>query len=200
MPDNPFFVPGRCYRRGAQMMHVLGPLFPTWLPEAERALWSEVSEEEWNEALARVSRARKAAEGRVHSGDLFEPGDPALGQLSRLSDGRGAALDPADPQHRLMLEIARDLRAAGFELHDCALKSPTGGVCLAPGPGGGVIVTWAQHDVLAGETPLPDIYLELEELMNYALAEVLAVMRWRLEPIAQAGAYVVIARSEEGAS
>lgn len=53
--DDVYFVPGRCYRRGNQMMRVLGPLFPTVLPAAERRRWREVTEEEWNETLARVA-------------------------------------------------------------------------------------------------------------------------------------------------
>lgn len=128
----------------------------------------------------------------AHPGDLLEAGDPALDQLRRLSDGLGRRLRPEQPLHRLTLAVARDLRAAGFELHDCALQTPTGGVCLLPsGPDEGVIVTWAEHDVLAAGCALYGIYAYVLEAMNYALAMVLAHMGWRVEPLGEAGAYIV---------
>jgi hypothetical protein len=50
----PYFIPGRCYRRGDQLMRVIGPLFPTVLPLTELALWREITEEEWDVTLVRV--------------------------------------------------------------------------------------------------------------------------------------------------
>lgn len=128
----------------------------------------------------------------IHPGDLFEADDPALLQLDRLSDGCGRRLRPDQPLHRLTLTIARDLRAAGFELHDCALEMPTGGVCLLPSaPDEGVIVTWAQHDVLTTDCTVYHVYARVLDTMNRALAMVLIWMGWRVEPLGVAGIYVV---------
>lgn len=49
------------------------------------------------------------------------------------------------PLADLTRALARDLIAAGFEIHDCAGKAPGAGVCLTPGSNAqGVIVTWTQ--------------------------------------------------------
>lgn len=50
----PYFIPGRYYRRGDQLMRAIGPLFPTLLPMAEVDRWREIAKEEWDETLARV--------------------------------------------------------------------------------------------------------------------------------------------------
>ena len=132
------------------------------------------------------------ADRRLGPGDLFEPDDPALDQLGRLSDGCGGQLRSDQPLHQLTLAVARDLRAAGFELHDCALQTPTGGVCLLPSnPDGGVIVTWAEHDVLAAGSTLYGVYAYVFETMNHALAMLLACMGWCVEPLGYVSAYVV---------
>jgi len=117
----------------------------------------------------------------VHASELLRPGDPALRQLGRLSDGWGGTLDPdRNAEHRLALEVGRALLAAGFELYDCGHHAPTGGVCLTPSSSppasyAGVLVTWAQHDVLAHveDGPLYDVYRQVQEVMNEALGEVL---------------------------
>lgn len=135
----------------------------------------------------------------IHAGDLFEPRDPALDQLGRLNDGWGRRLRPDQPIHALALAVARDLRAAGFELHDCALETPTGGVCLLPSdPDNGVIVTWAEHDVLVNACDLYGVYVHVLETMNHALAVVLSCMGWCVEPLGEAGAYVVRDRMRVG--
>jgi hypothetical protein len=132
----------------------------------------------------------------MRPGDRFRPEDPALEQLDRLSDGWGCRLRADDPQHQLAVGIARDLRAAGFELHDCAAHAPTGGVCLTPSSSppasyAGVIVTWTQHDVLAHAGDLFGVHSDVQEVMNYALADVLAILGWRVEQFGQASAHIV---------
>lgn len=135
---------------------------------------------------------RKMPGRPVHPGELLEPGDTALVQLDRLSDGFGRRLRRDQPLHQLALAIARDLRAAGFELHDCALETPTGGVCLLPSaPDEGVFVTWAQHDVLTADCAMYHVYARVLDTMNQALAMVLIWMGWRVEPLGQSGVYVV---------
>src|SRR3954453_1647361 len=70
--------------------------------------------------------------------------------LRRLSDGYGNRLRSLYPQGHLIDEVARSLVRAGFELHDCAARERTGGVCLTPSTAdAGVIVTWTVHDALA---------------------------------------------------
>lgn len=132
---------------------------------------------------------------RTHPGELLQPNDPALVQLGRLSDGWGRRLRPERSLHQLTLAIARDLRAAGFELHDCALGTPTGGVCLLPSvPDDGVIVTWAEHDLLVTSCAMYGVYAHVMDTMNHALAMVLAGMGWCVEPLGEAGAYVITDR------
>jgi hypothetical protein len=116
--------------------------------------------------------------------ELLQPGDPALEQLGRLSDGWGGTLDAGrNAEHRLAMEVGRALLAAGFELHDCGRNAPTGGVCLTPSSSppasyAGVLVTWAQHDVLAHveDGPLYDVYRQVQDAMNEALGEVLRAL------------------------
>ena len=54
----PSLLPGRCYRRDDQLIRLLGPVYPAMLPETEAAQWREVSEAEWNDALARAGADR----------------------------------------------------------------------------------------------------------------------------------------------
>ena len=110
-----------------------------------------------------------------------------------LADGFGMPLVPpgTDPLADLARALARDLLAAGFEIHDCASKAPGGGVCLTPGANAqGVIVTWTQHD--AAEAAFGySRHADLQEQMNYALADVLTTMGYPVEGFGQATAHVV---------
>lgn len=111
----------------------------------------------------------------------------------RLSDGFGTPLVPpgTEPIADLARALARDLIAAGFEIHDCAAKAPGGGVCLTPGAdAGGVIVTWTQHD--ASEAALGyGRHADIQEQMNYAVADVLTTIGYPVEEFGQAGANLV---------
>lgn len=110
-----------------------------------------------------------------------------------LADGFGMPLAPrgTDPLADLTRALARDLIAAGFEIHDCADKAPGGGVCLTPGSNAqGVIVTWTQHD--AAEAAFGyGRQSDLQEHMNYALAEVLTMIGYPVEGFGQATAHLV---------
>ena len=110
-----------------------------------------------------------------------------------LADGFGMPLAPpgTDPLADLTRALARDLIAAGFEIHDCAGKAPGGGVCLTPGSNAqGVIVTWTQHD--AAEAAFGySRQTSVQEQMNYALADVLTTIGYPVEAFGQAAAHLV---------
>ncbi len=110
-----------------------------------------------------------------------------------LADGFGMRLATpgTDPLADLTRALARDLIAAGFEIHDCAGKAPSGGVCFTPSPNtGGVIVTWAQHD--AAEAAFGySRQVDLQEQMNYYLADVLSTIGYSVEDFGQATAHLV---------
>ena len=111
----------------------------------------------------------------------------------RLSDGFGMrlALPGAVFSADLTRSLVRDLVAAGFAIHDCAGNAPGGGVCLTAATSSeGVIVTWTQHD--AAEAALGyRRYADIQEQMNYALADILTTMGYPVEEFGQAGANLV---------
>ena len=116
--------------------------------------------------------------------------------LRRLSDGYGDRLTSLYPQTQLITELARSPVSAGFELHDCAARNRTGGVCLTPSTAvAGVIVTWTVHDVLAYDHARSAENIDVHEIMNYALADVLRVQGWVVEPFGEASAHRVTVRA-----
>lgn len=135
--------------------------------------------EEWADEEHRQRRALKRLE--------------ADADCAPLADGFGMRLAApgTDPLADLTRALARDLIAAGLEVHDCAGKAPGGGVCLTPSPNtGGVIVTWAQHD--AAEAAFGyGRHVDLQELMNEHLADVLATIGYTVENFGQATAHLV---------
>lgn len=102
---------------------------------------------------------------------------------------------PADlaPAGYLAREVATALVEAGFELHHCAAKAATGGVCLTPtNDPDGVVVAWTQHDRMAIEfVHGHDSYVGVQETMNYAVADVLVAIGFALEGFGQASAHIV---------
>ncbi len=124
----------------------------------------------------------------------FEEDLPA--HLRRVSDGYGRRLNALYPHAHMTTEIARGLVSAGFELHDCAARARTGGVCLtACAAKSGVIVTWTVHDVLAFDHSRHYEDADVHEVMNNALAEVLTVQGWRVEAFGQSSAHLVTGRA-----
>jgi hypothetical protein len=116
--------------------------------------------------------------------------------LRRLSDGYGNRLTSLYPQGYLIDEVTRSLVSAGVELHDCAARNRTGGVCLTPSTAvAGVIVTWTVHDVLAYDHARCAENVDVHEIMNYALADVLRVQGWVVEPFGEASAHRVTGRA-----
>ena len=110
-----------------------------------------------------------------------------------LADGFGMPLAPpgTEPLADLTRAVARDFIAAGFAVHDCAGKAPGGGVCLTPAADArGVIVTWTQHDA-SGAAFGYNRYSDLQEQMNYALADVLTTLGYPVDGFGQATAHLV---------
>lgn len=143
--------------------------------------------------------ARDAAEAEEarYTADLArarECLDTAMAEaVGRLTDGWGSPISAAHPQYATITRLARDLVAAGFVVHDCLACAQVGGVCLTPTTEG-VTVTWTPHDSLAVDVELYDQARDVNELMNYTLADVLCVLGWQTEPYGQASAHVVTGR------
>jgi hypothetical protein len=117
-------------------------------------------------------------------------------QLDRLADDWDALIDDADPLTGLVCEIAAAVAEAGLPLHDCAGRTANpqlGGVCLTPLPDEhGVIVTWTQHDRMAlGRVRGHAADLAAQDVMNHAVAGVLAAFGFEVEPFGQASGHVV---------
>jgi hypothetical protein len=117
-------------------------------------------------------------------------------QLDRLPDDWDLLIDDADPLTGLVCEVAAAVVEAGLPLHDCAGRTSApqlGGVCLTPAPGEkGVLVTWAQHDRMAlGRVRGYAADLAAQDVMNAAVAGVLAAFGFLVEPFGNATGHVV---------
>src|SRR2546421_656893 len=98
-----------------------------------------------------------------------------------LRDSYGHHLSASDPLYPLARDVAHALTEAGFTLHHCAQHDPLyrlGGLCLLPvSPGhdpgavGGVVVSWATHNLLSLDWDRWDQQHGIQEVMNGALAE-----------------------------
>lgn len=123
-------------------------------------------------------------------------------ELDKLTDGWNAPLSAATgPQAVLARQVATALVEAGFTLHDCAGlagEKARGGVCLTPNtpgsgghPAGGVIVAWTQHDRMAlDHTRGYQVYADVQDTMNYAVADVLLSIGFTVQQFGQASAHI----------
>jgi hypothetical protein len=117
-------------------------------------------------------------------------------QLDRLADDWGALIDDADPLTGLVCEVAAAVAEAGLPLHDCAGRTAgaqLGGVCLSPAPGEhGVLVSWTQHDRMAlGRVRGHVADLAAQEVMNHAVADVLAAFGFLVESFGETSGHIV---------
>jgi hypothetical protein len=117
-------------------------------------------------------------------------------QLDRLADDWDALIDDADPLTGLVCEVAAAVAEAGLPLHDCAGRTSSpqlGGVCLTPAPGEhGVLVSWTQHDRMAlGRVRGHAADLAAQDVMNHAVAGVLAAFGFLVEPFGEASGHIV---------
>ena len=105
-------------------------------------------------------------------------------------DARAPFASPCE----LLSQVAISLIEAGFEIHDCAARARTGGVCLTPSShhSPGVIVTWTPHDALAEDDGRYAAYRAVLDTMNFALGDVLLGLGYDVREYGQAGANLVV--------
>jgi hypothetical protein len=115
-------------------------------------------------------------------------------QLERLPEDWAGVFSDDDPLTTLVVEVTAALAEAGLPLHDSAgPDDEVGGACLIPEPElGGIVVTWRQHDRLGvdqvhGPTPAALV----QQVMNRALAEVLAARGFVVDAFGGASGHVV---------
>ena len=115
-------------------------------------------------------------------------------QLERLPDDWATVLSDDDPLTTLVVEVTAALTEAGLPLHDSAGPSDeAGGACLIPQSElGGIVVTWRQHDRMSidrvhGATPDGLV----QQVMNRAVAEVLAARGFVVEAFGGASGHIV---------
>ena len=122
-------------------------------------------------------------------------------EVAKLSDGWDGRLFPDHPLTVLAARITRSLVEAGFVLHDCAARLRTGGVCVTPSTGtGGVIITWTTHDVLVQDLTRASDNAGVHEVMNYAVADVLRELGWKVDGFGEATAHIVTAQDHAQAA
>ena len=115
-------------------------------------------------------------------------------QLERLPDDWDAGLSDEDPLATLVVEVAAALAEAGLPLHDSdGADSAVGGVCLTPEPGlGGIVVSWRQHDRMSvDQVHGAAADAKLQQVMNRALADVLVLRGFGVDPFGGASGHVV---------
>jgi hypothetical protein len=127
--------------------------------------------------------------------------------VSGLAGADGTPLTAGRPRG-LAREIVRDLVEAGFAVHRCYGWDPArrlGGVCVQPVPAqadpegaGGVMVSWAVHDLLAMDTGREQACEDTQEIMNLALAEMLFALGWALRPVGAGGVWMATGRRPPG--
>ena len=115
-------------------------------------------------------------------------------QMDRLPEDWDTVLSEEDPLTTLVVEVTAALAEAGLPLHDSAgADCEVGGVCLTPGPGhAGILVTWRQHDRMSVDqvhSAAADAAVQL--IMNRALAEVLTVRGFEVEPVGRGSGHIV---------
>jgi hypothetical protein len=106
-----------------------------------------------------------------------------------------------------LFQIAERLVEAGFTLHDCAGPGRVlGGVCLTPTTAGahldgeGVIVTWAQHDRLAGDDTRYPVYEAIQDELNAVLGYVLELLGFEVHSFGEGGANLVVGPATDPAA
>jgi hypothetical protein len=115
-------------------------------------------------------------------------------QLERLPDDWATVLSDDDPLTTLVVEVTAALAEAGLPLHDSAGPGDEiGGACLIPQPElSGIVVTWRQHDRMSVDRAHGATADALvQQVMNRALAEVLAARGFVVDAFGGASGHVV---------
>ncbi|MDT7686624.1 MAG: hypothetical protein QOG57_6934 [Pseudonocardiales bacterium] len=117
-------------------------------------------------------------------------------QLDRLIDGQDEALAAHHPYAALARELTSALVETGFDLQHRAPQDAVAGVCLTPSTDG-VTIAWIQHTrQTEHHAPGNTIYEEIQQTMNYALADVLTALGFEVEEGGQDSANIVTGRRE----
>ncbi len=127
--------------------------------------------------------------------------------VSGLADPDGTPLTARQPGG-LARDIARDLVEAGFAVHHCYGWDPArrlGGICVRPVPAqadpegqGGVVLSWAVHDLLALDPGREQVCEDVREIMNLSLAEMLPALGYEVRPVAAGGAWMATGHCPPG--
>ncbi|MGY1740825.1 MULTISPECIES: hypothetical protein [unclassified Blastococcus] len=115
-------------------------------------------------------------------------------QLGRLPAEWEDVVDDEDPLTTLAVEVTAALAEAGLPLHDPAGEdSALGGACLGCQPDlDGVVVTWRQHERMSvDQVHGADADAAVQQVMNRAVADVLAVRGFAVEPFGGGSGHVV---------
>jgi hypothetical protein len=116
-------------------------------------------------------------------------------ELDRLPEEWDELLSDTDPLTTLVVEVAAAVVEAGLPLQDLRQHDAAGGVCLVPEPGRrGVLVSWRPHDRMSlyqarGATADDAV----QDLMNATIADVLAQLKFVVEPYGATGCVLVTA-------
>ncbi|MBM7806172.1 hypothetical protein JOD57_002009 [Geodermatophilus bullaregiensis] len=116
-------------------------------------------------------------------------------QLDRLPEDWDADLDDDDPLVTLLVDVTAVLTESGLPLWDATGPGGAlGGVCLSAEPGlGGVVVGWRQHDRMsADQVHGADVDVDVQQVVNAALADVLCVRGFDVELLGGAASGCVV--------
>ncbi|WNV75300.1 hypothetical protein [Geodermatophilus sp. DSM 44513] len=115
-------------------------------------------------------------------------------QIDRLPDDWQAVVSDDDLVTTLVVEVAAALTETGLPLHDAdGPGNRLGGACLTPEPGlGGIVVTWRQHDRMSVDEVHGAVVNEsVHQVMNRALADVLARRGFTVEALGGGSGHLV---------
>jgi hypothetical protein len=193
--DDPFSGEGWwlvVYEEGGPGPVVAGPF-----PDRTAASWASAAHMDGGPDGVRPCYGIRRADGGLDR--LPSPQEWAwfehMGELlERLPGDWDALLYDDDPLTTLVVEVAAALSEAGLPLYDATgTGGDLGGACVSPEPElGGVVVTWRQHDRMSLEQvhgAAADVAVQY--VMNRALADVLTVRGFDVEPFGGASGHVV---------
>jgi hypothetical protein len=115
-------------------------------------------------------------------------------QLDLLGEAWDGVSSDGDALTTLLVEVTAALVEAGLPLHD--RSSSSGGVCLEPAPdGGGVLVSWRQHDRMSVEQVRgAAVDAAVQRTMTAAVADVLTQMAFEVSQFGATGCLLVTAQ------
>lgn len=115
-------------------------------------------------------------------------------QLGRLPAEWDDVVGDEDPLTTLVVEVTAALAEADLPLHDAAGEDGAlGGACLAAQPDlDGIVVTWRQHERMSlDQVHGADADAAVQQVMNRAVADVLAVRGFAVETFGGGSGHVV---------